>query len=129
MYYLYERQSKIKIVKRTVISIQVNKLFVLEELLFSMHSHWNPDKKNHNHFIAKATVAIDNEDIFHLKGVTLKRLFKQDQLVANKLIVERTEAELTEKFNSSSYFIEIDSFKVSLRSAWYVGFIFTYIFV
>ncbi|ENN80743.1 hypothetical protein YQE_02851, partial [Dendroctonus ponderosae] len=90
------------------------KIFTLfntgDELLFSNSSHASQERKKTNHILKTLTVAIDGADIFELKGILMKRLFK-DQLQAQKFLFDKKMAGLSEGFNDCSYLLEIDAFK------------------
>ncbi|ERL90639.1 hypothetical protein D910_07986 [Dendroctonus ponderosae] len=68
------------------------------------------ERKKTNHILKTLTVAIDGADIFELKGILMKRLFK-DQLQAQKFLFDKKMAGLSEGFNDCSYLLEIDAFK------------------
>ncbi|XP_048519501.1 protein KIAA0100 isoform X2 [Dendroctonus ponderosae] len=92
------------------ISKDHNMKIVLDELLFSNSSHASQERKKTNHILKTLTVAIDGADIFELKGILMKRLFK-DQLQAQKFLFDKKMAGLSEGFNDCSYLLEIDAFK------------------
>lgn len=85
-----------------------------DELLFSNSSHASQERKKTNHILKALTIGIDGADIFELKGILMKRLYK-DQLQSQKFLSDKKMAGFSEEFNDCSYLLEIDSFKVRDR--------------
>ncbi|CAG9773769.1 unnamed protein product [Ceutorhynchus assimilis] len=117
---IHPRDFPVKIINCSIYNkvefyIDINKdhnmKIVLDELLLSTNLHWHLEKRNTNHIINSVTIAIDDADIFEIKGLSIKRLFK-GQPETRKIVIERKEAEFTEAFNKITYLLEVDLLKV-----------------
>lgn len=84
---------------------------LLDDVSLRHQSHAHPDKFDINHTITTMTIAIDESDVFEIKGVNIRRLF-QDQAGAEKLIAERAEAGCPLPYNYFTYLVEITLFKI-----------------
>ncbi|XP_066139777.1 protein hobbit isoform X1 [Euwallacea fornicatus] len=94
------------------ISEEHNMRITLDDLLLSLHTRCERNKRNHNHMINSITIALDGADVFQVTGLTMRRLLKEQQ-EAEKIILERLEAECLEPFNTTeTYWVEIEAFKV-----------------
>ncbi|XP_076275427.1 bridge-like lipid transfer protein family member hobbit isoform X2 [Rhynchophorus ferrugineus] len=85
---------------------------VLDDVSLCELKHNADEERSVNHIINTITIAIDNSDIFDIRGLTYKRLF-EDEAAAEKIKAERIEAGCPDNYNKNrTYLIQIDVFKV-----------------